>query len=68
MVFLNCKLLQLGDHGSQLPDIIAALGCGPVMPQAYVVSWAVTVEPDSGQGALETALDFLAAGEIRPRR
>ena len=38
------------------------------MAQAYVVSWAVTVEPDSWQGALETALDLLAAGEIRPLR
>jgi len=65
---LNCKLLQPGDHGSQLPDKIAVLGCGPVMAQAYVVSWAVTVEPDSWQGALETALDLLAAGEIRPLR
>ena len=36
--------------------------------KTYVVSWTVTVESDSDQGALETALDLLAAGEIRPLR
>ena len=35
--------------------------------KTYVVSWTVTVESDSEQGALETALDLLAAGEILPR-
>jgi len=35
--------------------------------KTYVVSWTVTVESDSEQGAVETALDLLAAGEILPR-
>ena len=35
--------------------------------KTYIVSWTVTVESDSEQGALETALDLLAAGEILPR-
>ena len=34
--------------------------------KTYVVSWTVTVESDSEQGAVETALDLLAAGEILP--
>ena len=34
--------------------------------KTYVVSWTVTVESDSEQGALEPALDLLAAGEILP--
>jgi hypothetical protein len=32
----------------------------------YIVTWTITLESDSADGALESALDAMAAGNISP--
>jgi hypothetical protein len=32
----------------------------------YLVSWTITVESDSPEGAVETAMDAMAEGNIAP--